>query len=320
MTAPAARRPAYAPMRPAVAQVLGEAADADPALVVLGADGYGLATQVRDRHPRRYIDVGIAEANLVGVASGLARSGRPVVVGTMAPFLVRRAAEQIRNDVCNPGLNVTFLGVGGGVSYGTLGPTHHVPEDLGFFSGLPNTRVFCPTDVVDAAWAVREALAWPGPAYVRLGAREDRVVHPADREFRADGLLLAEPGEALAVATGVGVPVALDAAGLLAGHGVRLGVLALPVVKPFPAERVRELATGLRAVAVVEEHLDSTGITQHTARALVGRWQGAFLPHAVDDSYPPLGDRAELLDHFGITAEAVAACLLASLGRRSEAR
>ncbi len=310
MTAPVVRQQAYAPMRPAVARVLGEAADADPALVVLGADGHGLAVRVRESHPDRYIDVGIAEANLVGVASGLARAGRPVVVGTMAPFLTRRAAEQIRNDVCNPGLNVTFLGVGGGVSYGTLGPTHHVPEDLGFFASLPHTRVFCPTDVVDAAWSVRQALAWPGPAYVRLGAREDRVVHAGGEPFDVAGLLVRPAGQALAIATGIGVPVALDAADALARHGIRLGVLALTAVKPFPAQRIRELAGPVRTVAVVEEHLADSGIGSRTARALVGRWQGRFLAHAIDERYPPLGDRAELLAHFGITAEAVTTSVL----------
>ncbi|WP_149829632.1 transketolase family protein [Streptomyces tailanensis] len=299
------------PMRPVVADVLREAADADPRLVVLGADGQALAAGVRERYPERYIDVGIAEANLVGVASGLARAGRRVVVCAMAPFLVRRAAEQIRNDVANPGLDVTFVGVGGGLSYGTLGPTHHCPEDLGFFSALPHTRVYCPADVVDAAWAVRQALAVPGPAYVRLGARADRVVHAPDERFDAGtGLLMRPPGRALAVAAGAGVGIALDAADRLAGPGHTLGVLALTAVTPFPQERVRELAAGVDAVVVVEEHLASSGLGAATALALAGQWHGAFAAHSVHTGYPPIGDREELLAHYRITAGDVAASVL----------
>ncbi|MBS2533098.1 hypothetical protein KGQ20_09945 [Catenulispora sp. NF23] len=306
----AAGQPSYAPMRPAVANVLLEAADTDPRLVVLGADGHALAAGVREHHPERYVDVGIAEANLVGVASGLARAGRRVVVCAMAPFLVRRAAEQIRNDVCNAGLNVTFVGVGGGLGYGTLGPTHHCPEDLGFFAALPYTRVYCPADAIDACWAVRSALAGPGPAYVRLGAREDRIVHDPDKPFdAAGGLLLRPPGDALAVATGIGVGIALDAADRLADTGRQLGVLALTAVKPFPRERLVALAAGVGTVLTVEEHLETGGIGASAARALAGGWTGRFATHAVGDDYPPLGDRGELLAHYRITADHVISSL-----------
>ncbi|MFH8982902.1 transketolase family protein [Streptomyces varsoviensis] len=302
-----------ASMRPAVARVLTEAAHERPGLVVLGADGHGLAMGVRSAFPERYIDVGIAEPNLVGVASGLARAGHAVVVGTMAPFLVRRAQEQIRNDVCNPNLDVTFLGVGGGLGYGTLGPTHHAPEDLGSFAAMPNTLVLCPADATEAAWAVREALDWPGPAYVRLGAREDAVLYPDTEPFDLGrGRPLRPARDALALAMGAGVAVALRAADLLAADGVGLGVLALSALKPFPADEIRAAAASTGVVAVVEEHLDATGLAARTALALAGTWRGRFLVHALDDRYPPVGDRAELLAFYGVDARSVGSAVRAA--------
>jgi transketolase len=302
-------------MRPAAAQVLARAAEQDPRLVVLGADGHGLAMGVRSRFPERYIDVGIAEANLVGVAAGIARSGRRAVVGTMAPFLVRRAQEQIRNDVCNPGLDVTFIGVGGGLSYGTLGPTHHVPEDLGLFASMPNTRVFCPADPTAAAWAVQQALDWPGPAYVRLGARDDEYVHNPDDPLSVDeGLLMRSGTDGLAIAAGAGVAVALGAARLLEDRGLSLGVLALTAVRPFPEAQVRALAARVGTVAVVEEHFAGCGLSAMTALALAGCWIGRFLVHAVGVTYPPVGDRGELLAHYGVDAESVAAAVAGTRG------
>lgn len=160
-------------MRTALAAALAEAVDADPALITLGADGHALFQGVMARHPRRYVDVGIAEANLVGVAAGLARSGLRPVAAAMAPFLVRRAYEQLRLDVCVPALPVVLLGVGGGLGYGPLGPTHHATDDITLMSALPHMSVHCPADAADAVSILRSVLSSGGPAYVRLSARQD---------------------------------------------------------------------------------------------------------------------------------------------------
>lgn len=319
LTAGGPQEPVFAGMRPVVAAALTRAAERDPSLVVLAADGHALGAGVRAAFPDRFVDVGIAEATLVGVAAGLARSGRRVVVGTMAPFLVRRAQEQVRNDVCEPGLPVTFLGVGGGLSYGTLGPSHHVVEDLGIFAAMPGTQVFCPADPVAAVWSVEAALRLDGPAYVRLGAREDEVVFDADAALSANtGLLL--PGaaagsarDALIVASGAGVAVARRAAVDLARRGVWAGVLAVTRVSPFPAAQVQELAASVAAISVVEEHVRGSGLSAATALSLAGRWTGSFRVHAVDDRHPPIGDRSELLAFYGIDDASVVAGVLAGL-------
>jgi transketolase len=300
-----------ASMRPVCADVLAELGDGDPDLVVMAADGHAWASTFARRHPRRFIDVGIAEANLVGVASGLARQGRRVVVGTMAPFLVRRAAEQIRLDVCRAGLNVTMIGVGGGLGYGALGATHHVAEDLGVMATMPHIRVYSPADIHDAAWSVREAVLRPGPAYVRLGARNAATVYRAGEPFSADRpRRFGEPGHALVVATGATVVEAVRAARRASAAGLRTEVLALTVVHPFPAEQVLHAAMAAGTVVTVEEHRACGGLGAATALALAGRWHGRFTVLAVDGAPAPATDQAGLFRFYGIEAGAITHALL----------
>ncbi|NLU74409.1 hypothetical protein HCC61_17265 [Streptomyces sp. HNM0575] len=173
-------------MRATCAPVIADAVAGDERVITLGADGQALFTGVLRDHPGRYVETGIAESNLVGVAAGLARTGRIAVVGAMAPFLVRRAYEQICLDVCVPRLPVVLLGVGGGVGYGHLGPSHHAPDDVALMSALPHMRVFCPADAEDAAdllrWLLPPAGSVSGPAYVRLAARPDPVAAAAPED------------------------------------------------------------------------------------------------------------------------------------------
>ncbi|MEV0694521.1 transketolase C-terminal domain-containing protein [Streptomyces sp. NPDC050388] len=306
-------------MRPAVAECLAEAAESDESLVLVVADGHALGLSLKAAHPERFIDVGIAEATLVGVAAGIARTGRRVVAAAMAPFLTRRATEQVRNDVCNAGLPVTFIGVGGGLGYGTLGPTHHAPEDLVTFANMPHTQVFCPADAPSAAWAVRQALSFAGPAYVRLGARADRLVFegatPRDAS-QGDLLRGPEDTDVLLISAGATVAVALDAVDELTRRGVTASVLALTLVSPFPESRVRELASRARVVCVVEEHLRSGGIGEATARVLADR-QGSMCFHSVDNRYPPVAGREDLFTFYGIDVGHVVESVTAELGNQA---
>ncbi|WP_327004494.1 hypothetical protein OHA72_57275 [Dactylosporangium sp. NBC_01737] len=298
-------------MRPIVAEVLVDLSDRHPDLVVVTADARALTAGVERRHPARAVDVGIAEANLVGVAAGLARGGSKVVVAAMAPFLVRRAAEQIRIDVCRPGLDVTFLGVGGGLSYGSLGASHHVPEDLAAMSAMPGVRVFCPADVHDAAWAVREAVDGDGPGYVRLGARADTVVHDEAQPFSAlQPRLLGPPGGALVVATGSTVAEALHAAQLLRDAAGPVRVLALTAVHPFPEQALFDAVRTATVVVTVEDHFALGGIAGRVALTLAGRHHLPFAALAVDDRPAPALDRDDLYHFYGINAATIARTVL----------
>lgn len=296
-----------AAMRPAVAGALRRLGHEMDDLVVVAADARALAVPFATDFPDRFIDVGIAEANLMGVAGGLARTGRPVVVCGMAPFLVRRAAEQLRLDVCVPGLPVTVLGVGGGVAYGDLGASHHAPEDLATMASMPGTQVYCPADVHDARWSLARAVTSGGPAYVRLGAREDAVVHDEDDDFSPAGTLRGDADyDILVVAAGATVAPALDATRTARCEGLQAAVLDLVQVHPFPREAVQRAARRARRVVSVEEHVGASGIGAQTALALIGRWEGAFRSLAIGDGVAaPGADRDRLFAAYGIDAPAI---------------
>lgn len=304
-----------ASMRPACAATLLEAARADPALVVLGADGRALGADVAQHFPQRYLDVGVAEANLVGVASGLARTGLRPVVGTIAAFLVRRANEQIRNDVCNARLNVTFVGVGGGLSYGNLGATHHAVEDLGFFGSLPGTSVYCPADAHDAVVCLRRALAAEGPAYVRIGARPDPLVLD-EHDGADDPRILRRGDDAVVFCAGGTVHEALRAHELLAARGIGTEVVAVACWKPLDAGAVTAVLRRHRTVVVAEEHVAAGGLGAALAARSAHCGGGVVRSLSIDDRYPPVGDRAALLSFYGIDAAGIARAVEEARDRR----
>ncbi|NUS87843.1 MAG: transketolase family protein [Streptomyces sp.] len=305
-------------MRAALAPVLADAVDADSGLIALGADGRALFQQVLERDPRRYVDAGIAEANLVGVAAGLARSGLRPVAAAMAPFLVRRAYEQIRLDVCVPGLPVVLLGVGGGLGYGPLGPTHHATDDITLMSAMPGMRVYCPADAADAVSVVRAVLADPaGPAYVRLSARPDPVLPPAASAGDPGApRLLRDGDDVLVLTTGRCVAEALDAADGLAEDGVAAAVASVTTLHPFPAAAIRELAGRRPLVVTAAESLAPGALGQSTAEAL-GRHGPAVISLHTDHRYPPVASHQELLRFYGVDGQSIRSAVLSYRNRKT---
>jgi transketolase len=301
-------------MRAACAEAMTDLGRLHPALVALGADGRSVFTGFAAAFPERYLDVGVAEANLVGVAAGLARCGVPVVVGAMAPFLLRRAYEQLRLDLCLPRLPATLLGVGGGLSYGTLGPSHHAADDVALSTALPNTTVFCPLDGAEARRILAQAVPPAGVTYIRLGAREDPPVlaDDDDRDPRLPRLLRQGP-DALVLATGRCVAEALAAADDLERRGVEVSVASLSCLKPFPAEPLRRLCQRFRHVVTVEEAQESGGLGQQTALHARPNRGGLQRLH-VDLRTPPTATREALLGFYGIDRRGVVAAVL---GRRA---
>ncbi|MGI5506231.1 transketolase C-terminal domain-containing protein [Lentzea sp. CA-135723] len=306
-------------MRASCAGRIAEVVRETPDVLTVGADGHALFSQVIAWDPSRYVEVGIAESNLVGVAAGLARAGWRPVVGAMAPFLVRRAYEQLRLDVSLPGLPVVLLGVGGGLSYGSLGPTHHAVDDLALMAALPSMDLYCPADAVDAAEVLRRILPPTRPAYVRLTARQDPAVFATrpvgdPREVR----LVREPADAraLVLATGRCVAEAIAAAEELSLHGTEAAVGVVTCLRPFPAEQVRELATRWPVVVTAAEALPQGGLGERTAEAVRGL-PVRIVRLAVDDRYPPVADHEELLAFYRLDRTAIASGVLHALSGRS---
>lgn len=258
-------------MRTAFVEALVEVARTDPRVWLLTGDlGFSVLEPFAERFPERYVNVGVAEQNMVGIASGLAMAGKVVFTYSIANFATLRCLEQIRNDACYHDLPVKVVAVGAGLTYGSLGYTHHGLEDIPIMRALPRLAVIAPGDPVEAALAVRELVRWPGPAYLRLGKAGEPVVHRDGlAELPASKLILVREGRGPAIlATGSMLPTAVDAANQLAGLGVDTAVYSVPWLKPFDAAAVATLARKHSLIHTLEEGQRSGGLGGLVAETL----------------------------------------------------
>lgn len=227
--------------RAAYGKALVELADQEPNLVVLDADlsGSTMTKEFAAAHPDRFFDMGIAEANMVGVAAGLATCGKKPFVNSFAMFAAGRAWEQVRNSVAYPGLNVKVVGSHGGLSVGEDGATHQCIEDLAIMRAIPNMTVLCPCDGYEMREAVRALLAYEGPAYMRLGRLAVETVTDRVEGYQfaiGKGALLRDGQDVTVVAVGMMVQMALQAAEQLAGEGISVRVIDMHTLKPLDTE------------------------------------------------------------------------------------
>lgn len=243
-------------MRTAFVEALGEAAAADPRVFLVCGDlGYSVLEPFAARMPGRYLNAGVAEQNMTGIAAGLALSGYVVCTYSIANFPVMRCLEQIRNDICYHNLNVKVVAVGGGLAYGAQGYTHHGVEDLAVMRVLPNMTVLAPGDPVEARLATRAALAHPGPCYLRLGKAGEPLVHESVPEFALGrAILMRDGGDLTLVSTGGTLAMTVAAARGLAAEGIQARVLSMPCIQPLDEEAVRRAAAETGLVVTVEEH------------------------------------------------------------------
>jgi transketolase len=243
-------------MRNAFAAEITELADADPRIVLLTGDiGNRLFDDFKERHAERFYNCGVAEANMIGMAAGLALNGLRPVVYTIAPFVTARCLEQIRVDVCYHDLAVTLVGVGAGLSYASLGPTHHSCEDIAFLRALPNITVLAPGDPVEVRLALREAVRRGHPSYLRLGKKGEPVVHRSAPEFAIGRAITLRRGrDVCLLSTGNILPEVLATAERLGQVGIRAQVASFHTVKPLDSGYLRNAFTTFELVATIEEH------------------------------------------------------------------
>lgn len=301
-------------MRDAFFAALGELAREDARVWALTGDlGIGLFHDFERAAPGRYLNVGIAEQNLVGVAAGLAYAGRVPFAYSIAPFVTSRPHDQIRVDVAMAGAAVKLVGVGGGLAYGYLGPTHHAIEDIALMRALPGMTVLTPADPAEVRRATRAALAVDGPVYLRLGKNGEPRVLPEDEPFVVGRAaeLRAGPDVTLA-STGAILPQVLAAAEILAAAGTHATVLHFGTIKPFDAAALAAAAlTG--AVVTIEEHSVIGGLGSAAAEAIAEAGAGARLRRVgVPDVFASgVGTREHLLARFGLDATGIAGAALA---------
>ncbi len=261
-------------MRNAFADEITALAEHDPRVVLLSGDiGNRVFDPFKATCPERFYNCGVAEANLIGMAAGLAMCGMRPVAYTIVPFITTRCLEQIRVDVCYHHQPVVIVGVGGGLSYAPLGATHHSCEDIAFLRMLPGMSVVCPGDAMEVRGALRAALAHDGPVYLRLGKKNEPVIHEQVPELRIGQSIRLQDGDDVALlSTGNLLPQALAAAELLGSQGLAVRVESFHSVKPLDEPCLRDAFARCRVVATIEEHSRLGGLGGAVAEWLADQW------------------------------------------------
>ena len=249
-------------MRNAFAEEITALAANDPRIVLLSGDiGNRLFDKFKAQFPDRFINVGVAEANMIGIAAGLALGGMRPVTYTIASFAVYRAYEQIRVDVGYHNLPVIMIGTGGGLAYAANGPTHHSCEDAAVLRVVPNMTVACPGDAHELRALLRHALQQTGPVYLRIGKKGEPLVHEAVPALQLGQSLVIRPGTDVTIlCCGTLVAEALEAAELLAEQSVSTEVISFPTIKPLDETRLRDVFDSRGLVVTVEEHSRAGGL------------------------------------------------------------
>lgn len=303
--------------RAAFGETLIKLVDEGMDIMAVDADLCGSTTTAKfgAAYPDRLFDVGIAEQNMIGVASGLALTGRTVFTGSFAVFGTGRCWEQIRNTVCDSGLNVKICPTHAGITVGADGATHQALEDIALMRVLPGMRVLVPADYASAAAAIRLAAATPGPFYVRLGREPLPEVY--DEGFTCDvafANVLREGSDISIMACGVEVAQALAAADALAAEGISAEVVDVMSVKPLDEEAIIASAAKTGRVLTVEEHSIYGGMGSAVAE-LLGEKRPVPVTRLGLTTFGQSGDAAELLAYYGLDAAGIAARVREVLGK-----
>lgn len=224
--------------------------------LVVGDLGFGVVTDFAEAYPLQFLNAGVAEQSMIGIAAGMAAAGRKVFVYSIANFPTMRCLEQIRNDVCYHGLDVTIVSVGAGLAYGTLGYSHHAVEDIAVMRAFPGLTIYSPCDPREVTAAVDAICETAGPTYLRLGKNREPVLHATPPDVASGAPLLLRDGIDLTLfVTGAIAAVGLEAAAVLESeHGVSVRVMSVPRIKPLDAGALVAAAVGTRGIATLEEH------------------------------------------------------------------
>lgn len=304
-------------MRNAFAQELHSLAKNDPRIVLLSADiGNRLFDPMKADCPEQIFNTGVAEANTVGMATGLAMSGLLPVAYTITPFITLRCLEQIRDDVCYHNVPVTLVGTGSGLSYASLGPTHHSLDDIAVIRPFPNIRIFAPADAHEVRSVLRAIVADPGPSYIRIGKKGEPEIHQEPPEIEiGQPLTIRQGSDVCILSVGTMIAEALEAATLLEKEGVSVRVVNVLTVKPYPTDFVERLAADFPLVATVEEHGLAGGFGAATGEAI--------LDHDLDVRLIRFGAEAKYLhtagsqdyarEFYGLRSKDIAKGILAKL-------
>ncbi len=305
-------------MRDSFVGVLTEQAAEHPELLLLTGDlGFGVLNDFIARFPRQFLNMGVAEQNMTGVAAGLALEGHTVFTYSIGNFPTLRCLEQIRNDVCYHNANVKVVCVGGGMSYGPVGMSHHATEDLAILRSLSGIEVFSPGDLWEAAEATRYLLAKEGPAYLRLDKSAARSTVRSGEKFRPGKIRVVRDGDDVTLAaTGGILGEALTAAETLTSQGISCRVLSVHTIKPLDIETLSAAANETGGIITIEEHNVDAGLGGAVAEALLeaGVIPGFFARMGLRNTFSSVvGSQTFLRKVYGLDAAAIADTVSAKL-------
>ena len=298
------------PNRAVMCEVLKEAAAKDRDVVVLCSDsrGSGSMTSFADTYPEQFVEVGIAEQDLVGISAGLASCGKKPFAVSPASFISTRSYEQCKVDCAYSDTNVKLVGISGGVSYGALGMSHHSAQDIAAMSAIPGMRVYLPSDRHQTRKLFEALLKDNKTAYIRLGRNPVEDTYTEENvPFEMDkATVISQGSEVLLVACGEMVKPMKDAADILNGEGISTGALDMYCVKPLDKEGLLAAAKGKKLVVSVEEHAPFGGLGSMVAQVIGAEDPKRVITLALPDEPVITGTSKEVFAYYGLTGEGIA--------------
>jgi transketolase len=305
-------------MRNAFADEITKLAQEDERVVLLAGDiGNKLFDNFKKLCPGRFYNCGVAEANMIGIAAGLAMTGLRPVCYTIAPFLTYRCIEQIRVDLCYHHVPVVLVGTGSGLAYASLGATHHSCEEVGMLRLLPGMNVLAPGDPWEVRSSLRAALQSPNPSYIRIGKKGEPAVHASAPALEIGKAITLREGKDVALlSTGALLPEVMALADLLQAQGVQAGVYSMHTVKPLDVDLLGRVFAASRLVATIEEHSILGGLG-----GSVAEWKSDHpaLPArllrfgSADEFLHLTAEQEEAREHFGLVAPLMLKRILGAL-------
>lgn len=277
-------------------------------IVVLDADLAG-ATKTNlfaKEYPERFFDMGIAEANMLATAAGLATCGKIPYASTFAVFAAGRGYDQIRNSICYPKLNVKICATHAGITVGEDGATHQMLEDISLMRTLPNMTVISPSDDTQAKWIIREISKINGPVYVRLARLATPVIYEENQKFEiGKAIQMGEGTDGTVFATGVTVAEAIKAQEQLKTQGIDIRVVDVHTIKPMDKDKIIQCAKETKKLVSVEDHSVIGGLGSAISEVLTEEYPTKLERMGMQDTFGKSGKAEELMEYFGLTAKSI---------------
>jgi transketolase len=305
-------------MRNAFAEQLVEMAALEKSVVLLSGDiGNRLFDNYKERYPNRFFNCGVAESNMTSMAAGMAMSGLKPITYTIAPFNTFRCLEQIKIDVCYHSLPIIIVGVGAGLSYAELGGTHHSCEDIAILRSLPNMTVICPCDAFEVKASLKAALYYEKPVYLRLGKKNEPLIHQQMHEFTIGKGIVLSPGKDIClIGTGNIMPIVMEVKKILEEKKFSVQTISMHTIKPLDKDLLSKVFKQSRIVCTIEEHSLIGGLSTAVAEWFVDHssGQGQFLRIGLEDAFlHGCGNQANARRISGLIPDTIANKILSKI-------